>query len=151
MLQGQGWDLPYLAAYPPARLPAPLAPHLARRVTHVSTESARVRQAVEALGKNDLRAVGRLMTESHASLRDDYEASCEEADVLVEAATKLGVWGARLTGAGWGGTVVMLADDAVAPRIAVELQQQFSRIYGRVPEVWSTKASAGVKREPVGD
>jgi galactokinase len=120
-------------------------------VAHVATETRRVHQVVDALAKNDLRTTGKLMTEAHASLRDDYEASCEEADVLVEAATKLGAWGARLTGAGWGGTVVMLADDAVAPRIAVELQQQFVRIYGRVPEAWSTKASAGVKREPVGD
>jgi galactokinase len=150
-LRGQGWELPCLAAYPPARLPALLPPHLARRVAHVATETARVHAAVAALAKNDLRTVGKLMTEAHASLRDDYEASCEEADVLVEAATKLGAWGARLTGSGWGGTVVMLADDAVAPRIAVELEQQFARIYGRVPEAWSTKASAGVKREPVGD
>jgi galactokinase len=155
MLKGQGWDIPYLAAYPPARLPASLPPHLARRVAHVVTETARVRAAAESLlttrPTDRLTALGKLMTQAHASLRDDYQASCEEADVLVEAANKLGAWGARLTGAGWGGTVVMLADDAVAPRIGVELQQQFSRIYGRVPEVWSTKASGGVKREPLGD
>jgi galactokinase len=150
MLKGQGWVIPHLAAYPPTRLPAQLPPHLARRVAHVSTEAARVHRFVEALGKNDLRAAGKVMTEAHASLRDDYQASCEEADVLVEAATKLGAWGARLTGAGWGGTVVMLADDAVAPRIMVELQQQFARIYGRTPEAWMTKAGGGVKREGLG-
>jgi galactokinase len=132
-----------------------LAPHLLRRVRHVVTETARVRTTAELLlttrPPDRLTALGKLMTEAHTSLRDDYQASCEEGDVLVEAATKLGAWGARLTGAGWGGTVVMLADDAVAPRIAVELQQQFARIYGRVPEVWSTKAGAGVKREGVGE
>src|SRR6185369_8452152 len=132
---------------PPTRLPPQLPPHLVRRVTHVSTESARVRQAVEALRKNDLRAVGKMMTESHASLRDDYEASCEEADVLVEAAAKLGAWGARLTGAGWGGTVVMLLDERVAARVVLELQHQFARIYRRLPEAGATRASAGVKRE----
>jgi galactokinase len=155
MLKAQGWDLPHLASCPPTRLPASLPPHLLRRVRHVVTETARVRAASELLQTarppDRLTALGKLMTEAHASLRDDYEASCEEADVLVEAATRLGAWGARLTGAGWGGTVVMLADDAVAPRIAVELQQQFARIYGRVPEAWSTKATGGVKREGVGE
>ena len=146
-LKAAGWELPSLSAYPPARLPAPLPPHLARRVRHVVTETARVRAAAVALGGNDLERVGALMTEAHASLRDDFAASCEEADVLVEAAVKLGAWGARLTGAGWGGTVIVLADDRAAPRLIVELQHQFGRIYHRIPEAWATRASAGVKRE----
>jgi len=155
-LQLQGFRIGRLAELTVAEVArCQLAPHLLRRVRHVVTETARVGTATEFLlahrPSGPLAPLGKLMTEAHHSLRDDYQASCEEADVLVEAATKLGAWGARLTGAGWGGTVVMLADDAVAPRIAVELQQQFARIYGRVPEVWSSKASAGVKREGVGE
>lgn len=161
-LRDQGWDLSFLAALPLADLPScRLAPHLARRLRHVVTETARVKEFADLLGEIGsaptrlsahaprLERLGRLMTSSHASLRDDFEASCEEADVLVEAAVQLGAWGARLTGAGWGGTVVMLLDERDAARVAVELQQQFARIYRRVPEVWATRASSGVKREVV--
>ena len=149
-LRGQGWDLKSLAAYPSDRLPAPLPPLLARRVTHVVSETARVGKAAEALVANDLRALGQLMIAAHGSMRDDFEASCEEADVLVEAAVKLGAYGARLTGAGWGGTVIILAPESDAARIIVELQHQFGRIYRRLPEAWATRASSGVKREGVG-
>lgn len=150
-LQEQGYRIRTLAdltSGPPADRPTgPLAPHLSRRVRHVATETARVAEATDALAKGDLKTLGKLMTSAHASLRDDYEASCEEADVLVEAATKLGVLGARLTGAGWGGSVIVLADPRTGARQIVELQQQFARIYGRVPEAWMTKAGGGVKRE----
>ena len=146
-LRQQGWKLDSLAAFLPKHLPAALPPNLARRTAHVATETARVHAAATALAKGELRALGRLMTEAHASMRDLFEASCEEADVLVEAAGKLGAWGARLTGAGWGGNVIVLADPRVARRIIVELQQQFARIYGRIPEAWPTRASSGVKRE----
>ena len=147
--RAQGWDLPALAAYPLDRLPAILPPNLERRTAHVVTESARVRAAAAALAAGDLPTLGRLMTEAHLSLRDRFEASCEEADVLVEAAVRLGALGARLTGAGWGGNVIILADERDAARQMVELQQQFARIYRRVPEIWSTRASSGVKREGV--
>jgi galactokinase len=152
-LRGQGWDLKDLAAYPSERLPAPLPPLLARRVRHVVSETVRVHRAVELLtgprGDEALRLpqVGRLLTESHGSLRDDFQSSCEEADVLVEAAVKLGAVGARLTGAGWGGIVIVLAPETEAARIIVELQHQFGRIYRRLPEAWMTRASSGVKGE----
>jgi galactokinase len=87
------------------------------------------------------------MVSSHTSLRDDYQASCEEADVLVDAALKLGAYGARLTGAGWGGSVILLASERDAARIVIELQHQFGRIYRRLPEAWATRAGSGAKRE----
>ena len=149
-LRTQGFKLSSLAAYPPARLPASLAPHLARRVRHVVTETARVREFAELLHRPSATApqrLGALMTASHDSLRDDYQASCEEADVLVEAAVKLGAYGARLTGAGWGGNVILLAHERDAARIVIELQHQFGRIYRRLPEAWMTRAGSGVKRE----
>ena len=150
LLNAEGWKLPSLAAYPATRLPAALPPHLARRLRHVATETARVRKAAESLAANDLKGVGKLMFAAHESMRDDFEASCEEADVLVQAALKMGCWGARLTGAGWGGTVILLADERDAARLILELQHQFARIYRRLPEAWATRAGSGVKRESPG-
>ena len=91
-----------LAALPDLRL--------RRRARHVVTENARVLAAVGALGAGDLTGAGRLMTASHASLRDDFDVSTPELDSLVESLTATGgVYGARLTGAGFGGCVVALA------------------------------------------
>ena len=150
-LQDQGYKIRSLAEFPLAVSPSSrLAPHLARRVRHVVSETARVREFAELLHRPSaaaLQRLGALMTASHASLRDDYQASCEEADVLVEAAMKLGVHGARLTGAGWGGSVILLASERDATRIVIELQHQFGRIYRRLPEAWMTRAGSGVKRE----
>src|SRR5262249_48193427 len=107
-------DLPRLK-----KLPEPLE----RRVRHVVTENARVLAAVEALRKKDLAALGQLFFGSHQSMRDDYEVSIPEIDLLVEVAgMDEDVFGARLTGGGFGGSVVMLArhgcGSAVAHRLA---------------------------------
>jgi galactokinase len=86
-------------------------PVLQARARHVVTENERVRQYVEALKAGDLKAAGRLMTASHLSLRDDYAVSTPELDAAVEALVAIpGVYGARLTGAGFGGCVIALAD-----------------------------------------
>lgn len=84
---------------------------LRRRARHVVTENRRVRAFVDAITRGDVPEAGRLMTESHASLRDDQEVTTPALDTLVErlVATK-GVHGARLTGGGWGGCVVALTD-----------------------------------------
>jgi galactokinase len=81
-----------------------------RRFRHVVTESARVASAVTALRRDDATAFGRLMVESHASLRDDFAVSHPELDTIVDLALKGGAHGARLTGAGFGGSAVILAD-----------------------------------------
>jgi len=87
---------------------------LRRRARHVVTEIARVREAVAALRAGDLDEVGRLFDASHASLRDDYEVSCDELDVSVEAARSAGALGARMTGGGFGGSsIALLPADAV--------------------------------------
>jgi galactokinase len=80
------------------------------RVRHVRTENERVRSAVEALERDDISALGPLFAASHASLRDDYEVSTPTLDRLVEAALEAGALGARLTGGGFGGSVLALAD-----------------------------------------
>ena len=86
-----------------------------RRAKHAVYENQRTIRAVEALKNNDLKLFGELMKASHVSLRDDYEVSCEEIDVLVEEAWKVdGVIGSRITGAGFGGcTVSIVRDEAV--------------------------------------
>lgn len=87
----------------------------ARRAKHAVYENRRTIRAVEALKNNDLKEFGELMNASHVSLRDDYEVSCDEIDVLVEEAWKVdGVIGSRITGGGFGGcTVSIVKDDAV--------------------------------------
>ena len=83
-----------------------------RRARHVVSENERVRQACAALSANDLAHFGALMVESHVSLRDDYEVSTPEMDAAVEAALAIpGVYGARLTGGGFGGCIVILASN----------------------------------------
>ena len=86
-----------------------------RRAKHAVYENQRTIRAVEALKKNDLALFGRLMNESHVSLRDDYQVSCDEIDVLGEEAWKVpGVIGSRITGGGFGGcTVSIVKDEAV--------------------------------------
>jgi galactokinase len=78
------------------------------RARHVFTEALRVEQAVRSTNPDEF---SRLMNESHVSCARDYEVSCEELDALVEVARKSGAWGARLTGAGFGGSVVALVPD----------------------------------------
>ena len=86
-----------------------------RRARHAIYENARTIQAADALRRGDLVTFGNLMNESHLSLRDDYEVSCRELDVLAEEAWHMeGVYGARMTGGGFGGcTVNLVRRDAV--------------------------------------
>ncbi len=105
-----------------------LEERLLRRFRHVATESDRVRRSEKALTAYDLRAFGRLMTESHASLRDDYEVSCAELDELVELSTHAGAAGARLTGAGLGGCIVALCSEKKTKKV---LKALTDRYYGK--------------------
>ena len=90
----------------PSRRGSP--PDLAARVRHVVTETFRTRMAADALGRGDLGQLGWLLVEGHESLRVDYRSTIPEADAIVELAMDHGAYGARLTGAGWGGCVVVL-------------------------------------------
>jgi galactokinase len=95
-----------------------LPPPLDRRVRHVVSENARVREAVVALGaRNDAR-LGELLSASHRSLRDDYEVSTPELDRLVELASAAGSLGARMVGGGFGGSIIALARRGAAKDIA---------------------------------
>jgi galactokinase len=95
-----------------------LPPPLDRRVRHVVTENARVRQAVAAIAARDDAALGALLSESHRSLRDDYEVSTPELDRLVELAAGGGALGSRVVGGGFGGSIIALAQRGRAKDVA---------------------------------
>lgn len=99
---------------------------LVRRTRHVVTEIDRVRQAASALRAGDVARVGSLMTASHASLRDDYEVSCEELDAVVDAALGCGAAGARMTGGGFGGSAIALVRHHEAARITDTVAEVFA-------------------------
>jgi len=114
------------------------------RARHVVGEIARTLRAVEAMDAGDWRAFGELMYASHASLRDDYEVSCEELDAVVDlAANCKGVHGARMTGGGFGGCAIILAAAKRAKGIAEAVASPFARRFGRRCPIFATRAAAG--------
>lgn len=117
---------------------------LMKRARHVVSENNRVLKAVKDLEHGDLESFGRLMIASHESLRDDYEVSCRELDVLVELALKQpGVLGARMTGAGFGGcTVNLVLADAAEP-FAEAMGEGYKKATGLNAEVYVCEASDG--------
>ena len=123
-----------------------LAAPLARRARHVVSEIARVAEAVLAARAGDWEAFGRLMVASHASLRDDFEVSTPELDALVEQSLALpGVLGARLTGGGFGGKVLVLARGADAGGIAAALPARYHARTGRTTAVSRVRPANGVR------
>jgi galactokinase len=146
----QGVRVAHLAEIGEDRLPALLrgipAPW-GLRLRHVVTETARTRAAATALARRDLKTLGRLLVEGHRSLREDYVSSCPEADFLVDALVRHGAYGARLTGAGWGGAVIALLPVQSEERIVAEVGSAFREAFGRIPAAWSTRAGAGARTE----
>jgi galactokinase len=121
-----------------------LPQRLLRRCRHVITENARVLRAADALAANELEVCGQLMFESHDSLKNDYEVSCPELDVMVELAKNTpGTYGARMTGGGFGGcTINLVARDAVPQFIRVVAAGYREKI-GITPEIYVTEAVDG--------
>jgi galactokinase len=152
LLRARWPGLEHLAALPPAHLPQALklldATH-GRRVRHVVTETARTRSAAAALASGNLSGLGDLLFAGHASLKNDYGSTIPEADFLVEAAARHGAYGARLSGAGWGGAVLVLGPTREDVRMVESMARDFREAFGRVPLSWSTRASAGVRSERV--
>jgi galactokinase len=123
---------------------AKLPPVVAKRCKHVISENKRVQDAVQALEKGELDHFGKLMVESHNSLRDDYQVSCRELDRLVELTLALdGVLGARMTGAGFGGcTVAIMPSNKVADYRSLVLPRYESDT-GKKTEMYVCQAVAG--------
>ena len=117
-----------------------------RRCRHVITENARVLKAAKALERGDLEAFGRLMTESHRSLRDDYEVSCKELDVMVELAQEVqGVYGARMTGGGFGGCTINLVNEENVEEFEQTVARGYTEATGLVPEIYVCSAAEGAE------
>jgi galactokinase len=110
---------------------------------HVVTENARVLAAVDALDRRDFERLGALFVESHESLRGDYRVSTPELDELVAAFTESGAYGARLTGAGFGGCVVAIADEPKAADVLAATADRYVRSAGVSPTVWLCRAASG--------
>ena len=118
---------------------------LRKRARHVVTDNARVLGAVEALRAGDLERMGWAMRRCHESLRDDYEVSSPELDRLAEAAWAFeGCYGARLTGAGFGGCVVALVDAGVVDPFRAHVSRAYEEAFGRPPTVYVCRAADGV-------
>ena len=139
--------LQYLAAASPdlldrAALPSPLA----ERARHVVSETARVGEFIQALRRGE--PAGPLLNASHRSLRDDYECSSPELDWVVEhCVARVGIEGARLTGAGWGGCAIVVGDADALEELAPELAASYEQAWERAPHTWLTRASGGARVE----
>lgn len=115
-----------------------------RRARHVVSENERVLASVQAMSKNDVAQLGLLMVESHVSLREDYEVSSRELDLLVELAlAQPGVLGARLTGAGFGGCAIALVEDARAGAVADAVVAPYRQQTGLPGEAYVTVPGDG--------
>ncbi|MBU6308489.1 MAG: galactokinase [Planctomycetes bacterium] len=140
---------PALRDVSPAEWPAvePMLPEPhRRRARHVVAESARVLHFAAAVEAGDWTHAGRLMDDSHASLRDDFEVSCRELDLICEAAGAVaGVFGCRMTGGGFGGCAVALIDAARAAAIAAEVRAKCGAVLEQEPTVFATAAAAGAR------
>lgn len=117
-----------------------------RRCRHVISENARVLSAAEALNEGDVLRFGELMDESHHSLRDDYEVSSRELNLMVELARTIeGVFGARMMGGGFGGATVNLVDVKHQERFKNVVGEEYERIQGVKPEIYVCEASGGAE------
>jgi len=117
---------------------------IARRAQHVVEEIQRTQQAVFLLKQDNVKAFGRLMNECHDSLRNLYEVSCPELDVMVKIARELnGCYGARLTGAGFGGCTVNLVAQSEAEAFASALAYRYARETNKEPKVYICHADDG--------
>jgi galactokinase len=118
-----------------------------RRARHVVGEISRTIAAAAALSRNDFETLGPLMAASHDSLRDDFEVSCKELDIMVEIARKIGrqggVIGARMTGGGFGGSTVTLCESRKASEIAATLAAEYEKATGITPQIFASRPSQG--------
>lgn len=122
-----------------------LSETIRRRCRHVITENRRVQESARALQAKNLETFGTLMSVAHESLRDDYEVSIPELDHLVATARQTeGVYGARMTGAGFGGCVVCLTADAALKRLQRRLTERYEERFGQEPTLHVVEANLEV-------
>lgn len=117
-----------------------------RLVRHVVTEDERVERVVSLLESGDTRAIGPVLIEGHASLRDDFRISCPELDLVVDTALVAGALGARMTGGGFGGSAIVLVEAGDADAVTKAVEEAFAAAGFRAPRVFGAVPSAGARR-----
>ncbi|MFB0618492.1 galactokinase [Streptomyces sp. AGS-58] len=140
-------DIPY------AGLDAALArlgdeEEVVRLVRHVVTEDHRVERVVGLLRSGETRAIGPVLTEGHASLRDDFRISCPELDLVVDTALAHGALGARMTGGGFGGSAIVLAEATDVDALTKAVEEAFTAASFAAPRVFEAVPSPGAHRLP---
>ncbi|GAB2598265.1 galactokinase [Streptomyces capparidis] len=125
------------------RLPDDTARGLVR---HIVTENRRVTDVVARLDAGDTRGIGGLLNESHTSMRDDFRISCAELDLVVDTADAAGALGARMTGGGFGGSAIVLVEDADAAAVTAAVERAFDAAGYRAPRVFTAVPAAGARR-----
>ncbi|MGL5963861.1 MAG: galactokinase [Fusobacteriaceae bacterium] len=150
-LQASGMDIRYLCEMDNEKFQS--VKHLIkseesmRRAHHAVSENMRVMEAMDRLNAGDIVAFGKLMNQSHISLRDEYEVTGVELDTLVEASWKAsGVLGARMTGAGFGGCTVALVKDECIENFITEVGEEYNRKTGLIAEFYVAKVGDGARK-----
>ncbi|MFC8854614.1 galactokinase [Streptomyces sp. NPDC048405] len=117
-----------------------------RLVRHVVTEDERVERVVSLLESGDTRAIGPVLVEGHASLRDDFRISCRELDLVVDTAVAAGALGARMTGGGFGGSAIVLVEAADVDTVTKAVEDALAAADLKTPRVFEAVPSAGARR-----
>jgi len=116
-----------------------------KRSRHIVTENQRVLKAVQAVREQEYLTFGKLMTESHSSMRDDFKISTAELDQAVEASLESGALGARMTGGGFGGSAIALIESQNIPKLARRVRESFEQQGFKTPEIFTVKPSCGAR------
>ncbi|MFJ6984955.1 MULTISPECIES: galactokinase [unclassified Streptomyces] len=141
-------DIPYAGLGAALERLAPDDPdgEVRRLVRHVVTEDERVERVVALLEAGDARAIGPVLDEGHASLRDDFRVSCPELDLVVDTARTAGALGARMTGGGFGGSAIVLVETADVAPVTQAVEKAFAAADFTAPRVFEAVPAAGAHR-----
>ncbi|MGW6055293.1 galactokinase [Streptomyces sp. NPDC055189] len=137
-------DVPY--AELPSALEKLTDEKIRRYVRHIVSDDHRVEQVIGLLDAGEVRAIGPVLTEGHASLRDDLRISCEELDLVVTSANAAGAIGSRMTGGGFGGSAIVLVEEVDAEPVTKSVLEAFTAAGYTVPRVFPAVPSAGARR-----
>ncbi|MBL1068670.1 galactokinase [Streptomyces sp. 7-21] len=120
-----------------------------RRVRHVVTENRRVERVIELLDAGRPRDIGPVLSEAHASLRDDFEVSCPELDLAVAASVEAGALGARMTGGGFGGSAIVLVEEPAVGHVSQAVRDAFAARDLTAPRLFEAVPAAGARQVAV--
>ncbi|MFI1397413.1 galactokinase [Streptomyces sp. NPDC020681] len=121
-------------------------PEIRALAKHIVTENHRVERVVSHLESGEVHAIGPILNEGHASLRDDFRISCPELDLVVDSSLAAGALGARMTGGGFGGSAIVLTDVSTKPTVTKSVLEAFAAASYRVPRIFSATPAPGATR-----